>query len=141
MSDKKIAFVSGRSNSAQAAFRRLQKRYNSVKLEDADVIVALGGDGFMLRTLHRTMDLGKPVFGMNRGSVGFLMNEYREHDLQDRIERMESHQLYPLHMTAHCKGDVVREAVAFNEVSLFRETGQAAHIRVSVDDVVRLMGS
>lgn len=138
MTDKKISFLAGRSHSAQAALRRLRKKYNAVHLEDADVIVALGGDGFMLRTLHKTMSLGKPVFGMNRGSVGFLMNEYREHDLLARIERMESFQLHPLHMTAHCKGDKIREAVAFNEISLFRETGQAAHIRVSVDDVVRL---
>jgi NAD+ kinase len=138
MSDPKIAFVAGKSDSAQDAMSRLCAKYEHVRPNKADVIVALGGDGFMLRTLHKYLHLNKPVFGMNRGSVGFLMNEYREDDLIQRIARMESFELHPLRMVSECRGGKIKEAIAFNEVSLFRQTGQAAHIRVSVDEVVRL---
>ncbi|NVK20454.1 MAG: NAD kinase [Methylocystaceae bacterium] len=138
MSDKKIAFVAGKSESAQDAMDRLCGKYDHVRPDKADLIVALGGDGFMLRTLHKYLHLNKPVFGMNRGSVGFLMNEYREDDLLERIKRMQAIEIHPLRMEATCKGGKKAEAIAFNEVSLFRETGQAAHIRVSVDGVVRL---
>jgi len=138
MSDKKIAFVAGKSESAQGAMDRLCGMYDHVTADKADIIVALGGDGFMLRTLHKYLHLKKPVFGMNRGSVGFLMNEYREEDLLERISRMQSIEIHPLRMEAECKGGKKSEAIAFNEVSLFRETGQAAHIRVSVDGVERL---
>jgi len=138
MSDKKIAFVAGKSDTAQDAMSRLCEKYNHVTPDKADIIVALGGDGYMLRTLHKYLHLNKPVFGMNRGSVGFLMNEYREDDLLERIERMEAFEIHPLRMEATCKNGKTYEAIAFNEVSLFRETGQAAHIRVSVDGVERL---
>jgi NAD+ kinase len=138
MSVPKIAFVAGKSETAQDAMSSLCTKYDHVRPEKADIIVALGGDGFMLRTLHKYLHLAKPVFGMNRGSVGFLMNEYREDDLMQRIQRMESFELHPLRMEAECKNGKTHEAIAFNEVSLFRETGQAAHIRVSVDGVVRL---
>ncbi|WP_417783894.1 NAD kinase [Terasakiella pusilla] len=138
MSHRKIAFVAGKSESAQDAMSRLCGKYDHVRPDKADVIVALGGDGFMLRTLHKYLDLKKPVFGMNRGSVGFLMNEYREDDLRERMARTQSIELHPLRMEAECKGGKKANAIAFNEVSLFRETGQAAHIRVCVDDVVRL---
>ncbi|MDV7339125.1 NAD kinase [Terasakiella sp. A23] len=138
MSDKKIAFVAGKSETAQDAMDRLCGKYDHVIADKADIIVALGGDGFMLRTLHKYLHLKKPVFGMNRGSVGFLMNEYREDDLLERIERMQAIELHPLRMEAECKGGKQSEAIAFNEVSLFRETGQAAHIRVCVDGVERL---
>ncbi|SCA56811.1 putative inorganic polyphosphate/ATP-NAD kinase [Candidatus Terasakiella magnetica] len=138
MADPKIAFVAGKSDTAQDAMSRLCGMYDHVTPDKADVIVALGGDGYMLRTLHKYLHLNKPVFGMNRGSVGFLMNEYREDDLMERISRMESFEIHPLRMEAQCKGGKIHEAIAFNEVSLFRETGQAAHIRVSVDGVVRL---
>lgn len=138
MSEKKIAFVAGKSDEAQDAMSRLCGKYPHVRPDKADVIVALGGDGYMLRTLHKYLHLKKPVFGMNRGSVGFLMNEYREDDLLERLERVSPFEIHPLRMEATAKGGKVHEAIAFNEVSLFRETGQAAHIRVSVDDVVRL---
>jgi len=138
MADPKIAFVAGKSETAQDAMFRLCGTYDHVRPDKADIIVALGGDGFMLRTLHKYLHLKKPVFGMNRGSVGFLMNEYREDDLIERVSRMEAFELHPLRMEAVCKGGKIHEAIAFNEVSLFRETGQAAHIRVSVDNVVRL---
>lgn len=138
MSGNKIAFVAGKSDAAQDAMSRLCGMYSHVPPDKADVIVALGGDGYMLRTLHKYLHLKKPVFGMNRGSVGFLMNEYREDDLIERIGRMESFEIHPLKMEAECKGGKTSQAIAFNEVSLFRETGQAAHIRVTVDGVVRL---
>jgi NAD+ kinase len=138
MSDKKIAFVAGKSDAAQDAMSRLCGKFTHVTPDKADVIVALGGDGYMLRTLHKYLHLQKPVFGMNRGSVGFLMNEYREDDLLERLDRVEPFEIHPLRMEAICKGGKIHEAIAFNEVSLFRETGQAAHIKVSVDDVVRL---
>lgn len=138
MADLKIAFVAGKSDSAQDAMSRLCGQYSHVRPDKADVIVALGGDGFMLRTLHKYLHLKKPVFGMNRGSVGFLMNEYREDDLPKRISRLQAIEIHPLRMEAVCKGGKVYEAIAFNEVSLFRETGQAAHIRVCIDGVERL---
>lgn len=104
MSHRKIAFVAGKSESAQDAMSRLCGKYDHVRPDKADVIVALGGDGFMLRTLHKYLDLKKPVFGMNRGSVGFLMNEYREDDLRERMARTQSIELHPLRMEAECKG-------------------------------------
>jgi len=138
MADPKIAFVAGKSDTAQDAMSRICGMYDHVRPDEADVIVALGGDGFMLRTLHKYLHLKKPVFGMNRGSVGFLMNEYSAENLPERIAKMEGIEIHPLRMEAVCKNGKVHEALAFNEVSLFRETGQAAHIRVCVDGVERL---
>lgn len=122
---------------AQAALQHLRARYNDVGREKADIIVALGGDGFMLQTLHAFRGLGKPVYGMNLGSVGFLMNEFREEGLEERLTAAESAELHPLRMIAHTK-DGVREALAFNEVSLLRQTRQAAKLRIIVDDKVRI---
>ncbi|MEH6470800.1 MAG: NAD kinase [Halopseudomonas sp.] len=138
MNRKKIAFVAGKSPTAQGALEILSNIYLQVPPEEADVIVALGGDGFMLKVLHRFMKLKKPVYGMNRGSVGFLMNEFRPDDLLDRLKNAESINLHPLRMEAFCTSGEKHHALAFNEVSLFRETGQAAHIRLSIDGVVRL---
>jgi NAD+ kinase len=138
MTDKKIAFVAGRSDMAKGALQSLSRHYPTVSPHEADVIVALGGDGFMLRTLHRYLNLNKPVYGMNRGSVGFLMNSFHDRDLYESIARAEPIELHPLRMEATCNLGNTHEALAFNEVSLFRETGQAAHIRVSIDGVVRL---
>ncbi len=138
MSEKKIAFVSGKSATAQGAMEILSRMYPHVPADQADVIVALGGDGFMLRTLHRFLKLKKPVYGMNRGSVGFLMNEFRPEGLIERLQRSQSIELHPLRMEAICSSGDTHRALAFNEVSLFRETGQAAHIRVSIDGVERL---
>ncbi len=104
---------------------------------DADVIVALGGDGFMLQTLHSFTQLGKPIYGMNRGSVGFLMNDYREDELLERLAAAERAQIHPLKMQAHGAGGIT-EARAFNEVSLLRETRQAAKIRIMVDGKPRI---
>lgn len=138
MSEKKLAFVAGQSPSAQEALKILQDMYPHVSPEESDVIVTLGGDGALLRTLHSFLHLKKPVFGMNRGSVGFLMNEFRPEGLHQRLDKAESVELHPLKMEALCGGGMVKEALAFNEVSLFRQTGQAAHLRVSINDIVRL---
>jgi NAD+ kinase len=106
--------------------------------EQADVIVALGGDGLMLQTLHDFMDQGKPIYGINRGSVGFLMNEYRELDLLDRIKKAERSIIHPLLMRATDQEGHICEARAINEVSIFRQSYQAAKLSLSVDGRVRM---
>ena len=134
----KIAFLASRSDSAQAALASLQERYAHVAAEQADVIVALGGDGFMLQTLHQFMDEGTPVYGMNRGSVGFLMNTYDEEDLVERLENASEEVVRPLHMRAHDKDGNTIDALAINEVSLIRDSAQTAKIRIIIDGKVRL---
>jgi NAD+ kinase len=138
MSKNKVAFLASRSEAAQAALASLQERYDDVAPEQADVIVALGGDGFMLHTLHRFMDQGAPVYGMNRGSVGFLMNAYAEDNLLERIDQASAEILHPLRMRAYGPDGGTTEALAINEVALTRDSAQAAKIRISVDDKVRI---
>lgn len=133
-----IAFVAASGEAAQAALRRLIHRYGQNDPEKADVIVALGGDGFMLDSLHRYLHRNVPIYGMNRGTVGFLMNVYREDDLPERLARAEQVRLRPLRMTARTVDGKDIVALAINEVSLLRETRQAAKIRISVDGKVRL---
>ena len=111
----------------------LRKRYGHVPPEEADVIVALGGDGFMLHTLHSTMDLPAPVYGMNRGSVGFLMNDFHEDRLPERLAEAKKATIHPLRMVAHDAMERRTEALAINEVSLLRARSQAAKIAVHVD--------
>lgn len=134
----KIAFTASDSDEAQEALKRLIDRYDPVDLESADVIVALGGDGFMLHTLRHYMDRGKPIYGMNCGTVGFLMNDYDEENLLDRLQEAEEAVVYPLRMQALTASGREEEALAINEVSLLRETRQAAKIRISIDGKVRL---
>ena len=134
----KIAFVASNAPNALEALRILHERYGMTPPEQAEVICALGGDGFMLSTLHRYGALGLPVFGMKLGSVGFLMNQFRPDDLCTRIEQARPTQLRPLEMTAVSESGATVEAIAFNEVSLLRQTKQAAHIRVSLNGVVKL---
>ena len=134
----RIAFVASEAEPAQQAFRELRKRYGAIPPEEADVVVPLGGDGFMLETLHRCVALRVPIFGMHRGSVGFLMNSYRVDDLSERIAASQPVKLHPLDMTATREDGTTGQAIAFNEVSLLRESRQAAKLRVSVDDIVRL---
>ena len=134
----RIAFAAAESEAAQAALAELRRRYGTIDPDDADVIVPLGGDGFMLETLHRYVGRGVPVFGMHRGSVGFLMNPYRVDGLAERLAVTQPVVLRPLEMRATCVHGDVCKAIAFNEVSLLRETRQAAKLRVSVDNVVRL---
>ena len=134
----RISFQASEAAEAQAALRALRQRYGHVPPEKADAIVALGGDGFMLHTLHATMDLPAPVYGMNRGTVGFLMNDYSEDDLRERLEAAQRVVINPLRMTAEDEHGVITHALAINEVSLLRETRQAAKIRISLDGEVRL---
>lgn len=138
MSTPKFAFVAANTPDAQDALQRLNSLYDPVSPEQADIIVALGGDGFMLETLHAHMDQGVPIYGMNQGTVGFLMNEYGEEDLPQRLVAAEEARLHPLRMHAVCTDGQKLDALAINEVSLLRQTRQAANIRISVDDIVRL---
>ena len=138
MTYDRICVVGVRSDAVRADTERLREAYGHVALDDADVILALGGDGFMLETLHANIGRGVPVYGMNRGSLGFLMNQYREDELRERLDRAHPAELHPLRMTAlDVNGETV-EALAINEVSLLRESRQAAKIKVMVDDVVRI---
>lgn len=134
----KIAFTAARAEVAQTACATLVDRYGDVTLQEAEVIVALGGDGFMLHTLHATQSLPAPVYGMNRGTIGFLMNEYSEDGLQDRLAAAEEAVINPLKMTAFlADGDQV-DALAINEVSLLRAGPQAAKLRIYVDERLRM---
>jgi NAD+ kinase len=116
----------------------LDTRYHGVDAADADVIIALGGDGLMLQTLHASMKDGTPIFGMNCGSVGFLMNRYEEDNLLERLEQAKLSLLHPLKMTATSADGQTHEALAINEVSLLRESAQAAKLKISIDDRVRM---
>lgn len=138
MGFRSIAFVASKAPAAQDALARLKERYESAPPEEADVIVALGGDGFMLETLHAYMGNGKPIYGMHRGSIGFLMNGYDEEDLVERLDAAKPVTLRPLQMYAKDIHGSDHEALAINEVSLLRETHQTAKIRVRVDGVVRI---
>jgi NAD+ kinase len=135
---KKIAFVSSEVPEAREALAKLSARYGQHVPAEADAIVALGGDGLMLQTLHRFMNDGIPIYGMNRGSVGFLMNEYHEENLIERLSNAEISRIHPLSMIAYDRAGKAHKGLAINEVSLFRETYQAAKLRISVDGTVRL---
>ena len=134
----KLAFIAAQTDTAQAARERLVELYGDCPPKNADVLVALGGDGVMLECLHRVLGTGLPVYGMNRGSVGFMMNEYHEEELPARIAEAHSSVLHPLRMHAVTASGVVEEAMALNEVSLLREGRQAAKIRISIDHRERL---
>lgn len=133
----KPTFAASNAPEAQAALRELTKLYGNAK-GDADVVVALGGDGLMLQTVHKTYKKGLPIFGMNRGSVGFLMNDYSPKHLLDRLDIAEAQAIHPLRMKVKTQGGKTQSALAFNEVSMLRETRQAAKIRISIDGRVRL---
>ncbi|MBL6933109.1 MAG: NAD kinase [Rhodospirillales bacterium] len=137
---KKIAFTAARQHQAQEALKRLKKKYVNVPASEADVIVALGGDGFMLRTLHRYMKRGVPIYGMNRGSVGFLMNGYSENALKKRINKAEAIVVNPLIMKATDTDGKKHSALAINEVSLLRQTRLAAKISIQIDGIERMNG-
>ncbi len=135
---KKLAFVSSSRDEARAAMDELVRAYAQCPIEEADAIIALGGDGLMLETLHKTIEKPTPVFGMNCGSVGFLMNEFAIDGLHERLERAETGQICPLRMTGKSMDGQEFNALAINEVSLLRQTHQSAKIRVSVDGKIRL---
>lgn len=134
----RIAFLASETEIAQGALERLSARYGNAAPGEAEVIVALGGDGFMLQTLHGTMDLVAPVYGMNCGTIGFLMNEFGEDELPARLTAAEQEVINPLEMRAIRADGEVRKALAINEVSLLRAGPQAAKLRISVDDQVRM---
>ena len=138
----RLCFVAAGTSEAQSALVRLSHRYGNVPPPDADIVIALGGDGFLLETLHRTLEQANPeplpVFGMNLGSVGFLLNTYGEDDLVGRVIKSLPVMLHPLRMVATRTNGERVEALAINEVSLLRETRQAAKLRILVNDIVRL---
>ncbi|MCC1482367.1 NAD kinase [Roseibaca sp. Y0-43] len=135
---RKIAFVASPVAEPQAALAELSALYGNVPLEQADVIVALGGDGFMLQTLHATQQIDLPVYGMNRGTVGFLMNAYARDGLEERLAQAEMALLNPLEMRAERVDGSFSQALAINEVSLLRQGAQAAKLRILVDGRERL---
>ena len=134
----RIAFVASPIAEAQEARARLSLRYGDTAASEADVIVALGGDGLMLQTLHRFMKSGQPIYGMHRGTVGFLMNDFREDGLSERLAEAETTLIHPLLMRAQDAKGQRHEAYAINEVSLFRQKYQAARLRILVDGKERL---
>ncbi len=134
----RIHFLAARSEAARRARDELVTRYGHVPLSQAEVLVALGGDGFMLETLHTHMDRRLPIYGMNLGTVGFLLNSYRVEGLLERIARATPVDLHPLRMRARRLDGAIAESLGINEVSVFRETRQAAHLAIDIDGVCRM---
>jgi NAD+ kinase len=134
----RIAFVASTNEEAEAARKGLAARYGDHPVDEADVVVALGGDGLMLQTLHRLRDTGVPIYGMNHGSVGFLMNEFRVDELKERLAQAEPSVIHPLIMQATDAAGKSHRAPAINEVSLLRQSYQAAKLELSIDGKVRL---
>lgn len=133
-----ISFLASSAPAAKEAARRLSALYGNDRADNADVIVALGGDGFMLNTLQRFMGTGIPVYGMNKGTIGFLMNEYREDGLRERLAAAAENIIHPLTMTAIDADGNSHKALAINEVALFRQSYQAARLQIAIDGTVRL---
>jgi len=134
----RIAFVASPGAEAQAALAQLTALYGKCDPDDADIVVALGGDGLMLQTLHRYMRSGKPIYGMHRGTVGFLMNEFSTVDLHARLAAARDTMIHPLLMRATDVHGTVHLHHAINEVSLFRQTHQAARLRILIDERERM---
>ena len=134
----KIAFIASQRPEAQAALRTMIQKYGQTEESDADVIVALGGDGCMLETLRRRFDDPRPVYGMNRGTVGFLMNDFTEAGLYERLDAAERQAIYPLRMKVRTTTGEIESRLAINEVSLIRQTSQSAKLKVTIDGRVRM---
>src|SRR6202012_1236449 len=134
----RIAFVASPGAEAQQALAQLVQMYGNHDPDDADVVVALGGDGLMLQTLHEHMHTGKPIYGMHRGTVGFLMNEFTTHDLHARLAAAKESVIHPLLMRATDMHGAVHLHHAINEVYLFRQTSQAARLRILIDERERM---
>lgn len=134
----KIHFAASLADPARKAWERLTARYGCFDVDNADLVVALGGDGFMLHTLHTMQGRDLPVYGMNRGTIGFLMNAYSEDDLPERLAEAEETIINPLRMNATCRDGSQHEALAINEVSVLREGPQAAKLRIHVDGKMRM---
>lgn len=135
---RKIFFTASRTDESQALFSHLTEQYGQSALEDADVIAAIGGDGFMIETLHHFHNNATPVYGINRGSVGFLMNVAQPDKFLERLDKAQLTIVYPLHVRAEDQQGNSHEHYAINEISLFRQSPQAAHVRILVDGVCRL---
>ncbi len=133
-----ISFLASEAPAAKRALKALTKRYGHVAIDKADVLVALGGDGLMLQALHSCLKSGLPVYGMNRGSVGFLMNDFSETTLLDRLRAAEDTLIRPLRMVAYTADGKKHERLAFNEVSFLRQRSQAAKLKLAVDGRTRL---
>jgi NAD+ kinase len=133
----RLHFVATSVPEAQSALSNLRQLYDDAGPENAEVVVALGGDGFMLQTLHTFLGQDKPIYGMNLGTIGFLMNEYNEADLPDRLAEAERAVINPLRMRATTATECI-DGLAFNEVSLLRQTRQATKLRIVVDGKVRI---
>jgi NAD+ kinase len=138
MSDPQIHFVASQVKPAGDALALMQKRFGHYDVNEADIVVALGGDGFMLRTLHRMIGNDVPVFGMKIGNIGFLMNRFSEDDLVKRLASARPVNLNPLRMEVHTESGTTTSALAINEISLLRQTNQAAHIRILVNDIIKV---
>ena len=138
MAFERISFKWADTPAAENAAETLISRYGNHDMDDADVIVALGGDGFMLSMLHEYLERGMPIYGMNKGTIGFLMNQFQEEDLLARINEATLAEIHPLRMVAEPESGGKQEALAINEVSLLRQTRQAAKIRISIDGRVRM---
>ncbi len=136
--DIKLALVVADSEEAIKSGQQLKELYDFVPIDQADTIVVLGGDGFMLHLIHETLQISKPIFGMNLGTIGFLLNQYQPDGLIKRISNAIPFSMYPLKMNATCLNGKETEALAFNEVSLLRETKQTAKIKIFIDDKLRL---
>lgn len=135
---EKIAFFAADTKTARHAKEKMSEIYGESTPEEADVIVALGGDGTMLETLHKTINFPAPVYGVNLGSVGFLLNPYRECDLAQRISQAEAVTISPLRMTVECEDGSKHQALAFNEIALFRQTRYAAKMSIEIDSTERM---
>jgi len=134
----KISFLHSDTANAESSWQSLVQHYGDSPLDQASVIVAIGGDGFMLQTLHQTLEYGLPIYGLNCGSVGFLMNRFAVEDLPERIQRARLTQLHPLCMRAHAESGKTTSALAINEVSLLRQSQQTAKIRVIINQTTRI---
>ncbi|MCB2052658.1 MAG: NAD kinase [Geminicoccaceae bacterium] len=134
----KLSFPAANTDEAHDAQAVLTRRYDNCPIDEADVVVPLGGDGFMLETLHREPIIDKPIYGMNLGTVGFLLNQYQPTGLRDRIRNAMRIELHPLRMRARLLDGTVHEGFAVNEVSVFRETRQAAKLSIDIDGVCRM---
>ncbi len=138
MSSTSLAFIASDAPEAKLAQKALSKRYGNAKPQAANYIIALGGDGLMLQTLHKFGHTGKPIYGMNRGSVGFMMNDYAEDDLLERLSQAEATVIHPLRLAARDRHERKHKAIAYNEVSMLRQTYQAAKLSIAIDGKERL---
>jgi NAD+ kinase len=134
----KIGFVSSDKPDAQKSLKKMKENYKCVSPENADVIVALGGDGTMLQSLHKFLHLKKPIYGMNKGHIGFLMNQYLENNLETRLSEAIPYKLAPLRIKCIDKKDKVTESLAFNDVSLIRNSSKIAKIKIEINGKTRI---